>query len=68
MSYAFKSAASQDFTIIEEKEGEKSQIVGHVRIKPSGVLWAGKSGQTYYRLTIKQFGELAAKYGTPQKQ
>jgi hypothetical protein len=68
VAYAFKSAESENFTIVEIKKGKKPRTVGHVRVKPSGVLWAGKSGQTYYRLSIKKFGELAEKYGTKQKQ
>ena len=64
MAYAFRASESQDFTIIDLNDENK--IIGHVRVKPSGILWADKSGQTWYRLSIKKFAELAKKHGTEQ--
>ncbi|HRF08050.1 MAG TPA: hypothetical protein PL193_05305 [Xanthobacteraceae bacterium] len=64
MAYAFKLPESQDYTVIDADTGA---IEGHIRIKPSGVLWKGKSGQTWYRLSIKEFGELAKEHGVKQK-
>jgi hypothetical protein len=34
--------------------------------QPSGVLWADKSGQEWYRLSVEDFGKLAKKYGKKQ--
>ena len=63
MAYAFKLPESQDYTVIDADTGATE---GHIRIKPSGVLWRGKSGQDWYRLSIKEFGELAKKHGKKQ--
>lgn len=64
MAYSFKLPESQDFTIVDADDGG---IVGHIRVKPSGVLWADKSGHKWHRLSIKEFSDLAKKYGKPQK-
>jgi hypothetical protein len=64
MAYAFKLPESQDYTVIDADTGSTE---GHIRIKPSGVLWKGKSGQTWYRLSLKEFAELAVKHGKKQK-
>jgi hypothetical protein len=66
MAYVFKVSESQDFTIIDEKPNKKPETVGHVRVKPSGVLWADKSGQDWYRLSISDFATLAKKFGKKQ--
>jgi hypothetical protein len=63
MAYAFKLPESQDYTVIDADSGA---TVGHIRIKPSGVLWREKSGQNWYRLSIKDFGDLAKEHGKPQ--
>jgi hypothetical protein len=63
MAYAFKLPESQDYTVIEANTDAN---VGHIRNKPSGVLWRKKSGQNWYRLSIENFGELAKKHAKKQ--
>ncbi|TQF40279.1 hypothetical protein UNPF46_10975 [Bradyrhizobium sp. UNPF46] len=65
MAYAFKRAESQDFTIVEMNDGDK--IVGTIRVKPSGVLWAPKGSHKFYKLSIQQFAKFAEEHGTKQK-
>lgn len=43
-------------------------VVGHIRVKPSGLLWAPKGAKTWYGLSIKKFGELFETQGTKQKK
>lgn len=64
MAYSFKLPESQDYTIIDTDNGS---VIGHIRIKPSGVLWAEKSSRTWHKLSIKEFSELAKKHGKQQK-
>jgi hypothetical protein len=63
MAFAFKLPESQDYTVID---ANTEATKGHIRIKPSGILWKGKSGQKWYRLSIEEFGKLAEKHGKKQ--
>lgn len=54
----FKLLESQDFTI-EDDTG----IIGHIRVKPSAVLWKPVGAQQYYRLALDKLAELATQHG-----
>jgi hypothetical protein len=41
-------------------------VVGHVRIKPSGILWASKGAKVWRGLSIKAFDNLMEEHGRPQ--
>ncbi|MBI2827012.1 MAG: hypothetical protein HYX69_20235 [Planctomycetia bacterium] len=43
-------------------------VVGHIRVKPSGVLWAPKNGKVWHGLPIEKFGELMEREGKTQKK
>ena len=43
-------------------------VVGHIRVKPSGVLWAPKGAKTWYGLSIRRFGALMESEGRTQKK
>lgn len=40
-----------DFKIVDDKD----QVVGHVRIKPSGIHWAPKNSKKWYGVPLDQF-------------
>jgi hypothetical protein len=61
MANKFRGPESQDFTIVDD-----DGVVGHIRVKPSGVLWAPKNSQTWHRLSLERFAELATKHGAEQ--
>lgn len=49
----FKDRMFTEETIVDE-EGE---VVGHLRIKPSGILWKPKGSQKYFSVPLKRFAE-----------
>lgn len=57
----FSASQSQDFKI-EDDNG----TIGHIRVKPSGVLWKPSGSHNWYGLTLEKFGELAEKHGREQ--
>jgi hypothetical protein len=58
----FRPKKFEDFEIVDDKGG----VVGHVRVKPSGILWAPKGSHVWHGLTIKEFGDLAIEHGKKQ--
>ncbi|MCZ7590760.1 MAG: hypothetical protein M5U15_00815 [Kiritimatiellae bacterium] len=44
------------------------KLIGTIRIKPSGVLWAPRSAKQWYRLTLAKFAKLIEQNGTQQKK
>jgi len=42
-----------DFTIVDEKQ----HVVGHIRIKPSGVHWCPSNAKKWYGVSIEKFAE-----------
>jgi hypothetical protein len=47
---------------------EDGTLIGHVRVKPSGIAWADKGSQSWNRLSIEDFANLAKKHGTKQEK
>lgn len=48
-----------DFRIVDET----SKVVGHIRVKPSGIHWAPKDAKLWYGVSIKAFGDWMEKAG-----
>ena len=61
---SFRSKKFEDFEIVNKKQ----KTVGHIRVKPSGILWAPKGGKVWYGLSLKTFAEFAKDEGTPQQK
>lgn len=59
----FRAPKFQDFEIVED-----GVVVGALRVKPSGVLWAPKGSHDWYGLTLKQVADLAESSGKKQKK
>ena len=59
MAKAFQLRQSADFEIFE-----KTRMVGTVRVKPSGILWAPKGSHSWFRVNIEDFGAYAQRHGT----
>jgi len=57
--FKFKREKSHVFTILDENKKE----VGSVRVKPSSVGWKPAGETQWYRLPIKDFGNLAVHQG-----
>lgn len=61
---SFAPKKFEDHTIVDHA----GQIVGHIRVKPSGILWAPKNGKVWYGLTLKAFSDFAEQNGTKQQK
>ncbi|MFO0914167.1 MAG: hypothetical protein U0795_14505 [Pirellulales bacterium] len=47
---------------------DEGAVVGHIRVKPSGVLWAPKNAKVWYGVTMEQFGQFMQAKGKTQKK
>ena len=61
---SFTTRKFEDFTIL----GPSGTTVGHIRVKPSGILWAAKDSKVWYGLTLDKFAEFAQINGKKQKK
>jgi len=52
--WMFSSQQSQDFTILDGK----GKTYGHLRVKPSAILWKPKNKSKYRRIGIEKFDEV----------
>lgn len=60
----FKRLKVQSFTIVDEQKKE----VGRVRVEPDFVSWRPPGETHWYRLALKDFGNLAIQNGTKGKE
>jgi hypothetical protein len=50
---SFRPRKFEDFEIVNEQE----KVVGHIRVKPSGILWAPSNAKVWYGVSLKDFSE-----------
>jgi hypothetical protein len=60
----FRPRKFEDFEILD---GD-NRVVGHIRVKPSGVLWAPANSQVWYRISLPLFAQFMEKYGNKQSK
>jgi hypothetical protein len=61
---SFAQPKLQDHTILDAD----GKVVGHVRVKPSGVLWAPRDSKVWYGLSLEQFASHAVSAGKKKKK
>jgi hypothetical protein len=61
---SFRPRKFEDHEIIDE--GNK--IIGHVRVKPSGILWSPKNGKDWYGISLSEFADYMERKGKKQKK
>jgi hypothetical protein len=61
---SFRPSKIQDTTIVDSD----GKTVGHVRLKPSGVLWAPRDSKVWYGLSLDQFNDFATTHGKKQRK
>lgn len=61
---SFSPSKVQDTTIVDSE----GKTVGHIRVKPSGVLWAPSNSKVWYGLSLEQLDALAKEQGKKQKK
>lgn len=61
---SFLPSKVQDHTIVDAD----GKTAGHIRVKPSGVLWSPKDGKVWYGLSLAEFAKLAILHGKKQSK
>ncbi len=61
---SFRPRKYEDFEIVDENE----KVVGHIRVKPSGVLWAPSNARAWYGVSLDEFKEYMEKSGKRQQK
>lgn len=61
---SFRSQKFYDLEIVSEA----GEVVGNVRVKPSGILWAPKGSHSWYRVSLADFEKFALANGKKQKK
>jgi hypothetical protein len=64
---AVNQFASRKFEDFEILDGSKHKI-GEVRVKPSGVLWAPRGAQKWFRVDLDTFAKFMEANGREQKK
>jgi len=59
---SFRPRKFEDFEIVDDD----SKVVGHVRVKPSGVLWAPSNAKVWYGVSLKDFAAFMERTGKKQ--
>ena len=61
---SFETKKFEDFKIVDAG----GETVGHIRVKPSGVLWSPKGAHVWYGLALAKFSEIMEAQGKRQKK
>jgi len=60
----FKPRKFEDFEIVDPE----GLVVGHIRVKPSGVLWARANSKVWHGVGLKRFAQFMEAKGRKQKK
>jgi len=58
----FRPRKFEDFEIVDDD----NKVVGHIRVKPSGVLWAQSNAKVWYGVSLKDFADYMEQNGKKQ--
>lgn len=61
---SFKLKKFEDHEIVDENK----KIVGHIRVKPSGILWSPADGKRWYGISLAEFSAYLIANGRKQKK
>jgi len=61
---SFRSQKFYDLEIVNDS----GEVVGNVRVKPSGILWAPKGSHSWYGVSLDDFAKFALANGKKQKK
>lgn len=61
---SFRPKKYEDHEIVDDN----SKVVGHVRVKPSGILWSPKNGKDWYGIDLTEFSAYMVENGKKQKK
>ena len=61
---SFRPRKYEDFEIVDGN----SKVVGHIRVKPSGILWSPKNGKDWYGISLAAFSTFIEANGKKQQK
>ena len=61
---SFRPRKYEDHEIVDED----NRVVGHIRVKPSSVLWSPKDGKNWYGVSLEAFAKYIEENGKKQKK
>lgn len=56
---SFRPKKYEEHEIVDSE----NKVVGHIRVKPSGVLWSPKNGKDWYSIPLAKFAAYAEEHG-----
>jgi hypothetical protein len=59
---SFRPRKFEDFEIVDEDQ----KVVGHIRVKPSGILWSRANAKGWMGISLEDFAEYMKKNGKKQ--
>lgn len=60
----FRPRKFEDHEIVDQN----NNVIGHVRVKPSGILWAPSNSKVWYGVSLNQFAKFMEANGKKQKK
>jgi len=60
----FRPRKYEDHEIVDQN----GKVVGHVRVKPSGILWAPANSRVWFGLSLKEFSDYMKENGKSQRK
>lgn len=61
---SFRPRKFEDHEIVDDN----NKVVGHVRVKPSGIHWSPKNGKDWYGISLLDFADYMEKNGKKLKK
>ena len=61
---SFRPKKYEDHAIVDGN----GKVVGHIRVKPSGILWSPKNGKDWYGIGLAEFAAYLEGNGKKQKK
>jgi hypothetical protein len=61
---SFRAKKFEDFEIVDDNEN----VVGHIRVKPSGISWAPTNAKVWHGVSLAVFAKFMEKEGKNKKK
>lgn len=61
---SFRPRKHEDFEIVDSS----NKVVGHIRVKPSGLLWSPKNGKDWYGVSLRKLAAFIEENGKKQSK
>lgn len=61
---SFRPRKYEDHEIVDADK----KVVGHIRVKPSSILWSPKNGKNWYGINLNEFADYLETKGRKKKK